>query len=189
MLRLQNKYKKEVIPVMMKKFGYRNSIAVPRVEKVVLNTGIGRILSSATGQQREKILENVSRDLNLISGQKPVITKAKKSISEFKLRQGAPIGMVVILRRSKMYDFLERLIYIALPCSRDFRGIDPKSIDQKGNLTLGIKEHIIFPEISLEDIKQIFGLEITVVTTAKTKEEGLELLRLLGFPLKMPNAK
>lgn len=184
MLSLKDKYKKEVIPEMMKKFGYKSSMAVPRIEKVIINSCFGKLVSGKTSQEVKKIQENILEDLALISGQKPMLIKAKKSISSFKLREGIPIAAIVTLRRKRMYDFLERLIYITFPRSRDFRGIDSNSIDRNGNLTIGFKEHIAFPEVSTEKEKNIFGLEITVVTTSKTKEKGLELLKLLGFPIK-----
>ena len=184
MIRLKDKYKKEVVPVMMKKFGYKNIMAVPKIEKVVINTGFGKLITGKTSDEQSKIFEAVSKDLSLITGQKPILTKAKKSISSFKIRKGLPVGARVTLRKKKMYDFLERLIHIALPRSRDFRGIDQKSVDKNGSLTIGVKEHIIFPEIMPEKVRNIFGLEITIATTAKTREEGLELLRLLGFPIK-----
>ena len=183
-MHLREKYQKEVIPQMMEKFNYKNPMAVSKIEKVVINTGFGRLISNLTGQDQEKTVNFILNDLSLICGQNPVKTRAKKSISGFKIREGVPIGARVTLRRKKMYDFLERLIHIALPRSRDFRGIDSKSVDKKGNLTVGIKEHICFPEVSPEKAKSIFGLEITVVTTAKSREEGLELLRLMGFPIK-----
>ena len=183
-MHLREKYQKEVIPQMMEKFNYKNPMAVSKIEKVVINTGFGRLISNLTGQDQEKTVNFILNDLSLICGQNPVKTRAKKSIAGFKIRKGVPIGARVTLRRKKMYDFLERLIHIALPRSRDFRGIDSKSVDEKGNLTVGIKEHICFPEVSPEKAKSIFGLEITVVTTAKSREEGLELLRLLGFPIK-----
>ena len=184
MAMLKEKYQKEVIPQMQKKFGYKTPMAVPKIEKVIINIGFGKLISDQTEQERKKIIDIVLNDLSKIAGQCPVLTKAKKSISVFKIRAGMPIGAKVTLRRKKMYDFLERLIYIALPRSRDFRGIDPKSVDKGGHLTLGIREHICFPEISPEKAKSILGLEITVVTTAKKREEGLELLRLMGFPIK-----
>jgi len=184
MLRLKEKYKKEVIPQMMEKFGYKNPMAVPKIEKVVLNTSFGRLISGKTPEEQKKIYQPILEDLALICGQKPILKGAKKSISTFKIREGLPIGATVTLRRKRSADFLERLIHIALPRSRDFRGIDPKSIDKKGNLTIGIKEHITFPEILPERAKTIFGLEVTVVTNAKSREEGIELLRLLGFPIK-----
>ena len=184
MSRLQEKYNKEVIPTMMQKFGYKNAMAVPKIEKVVINTGFGRDIVGKTNQEQEKIQEVILNDLSLISGQRPILSQAKKSISAFKIRKGLPIGAVVTLRKKKMYDFLERLINIALPRSRDFRGIDQKCIDKDGNLTIGVKEHIVFLEVSPENVKNIFGLEITVVTSTKNKEKIIELLRLMGFPIK-----
>jgi len=181
---LKEKYNKEVLLKMKKEFGYKSSMAVPKIEKVVVNTGFGRLVTGQTGGEREKTEKRVLNDLSLITGQKMVLREAKKSIASFKTRKGMPIGASCVLRRKKMYDFLERLIHIALPRSRDFKGIDPKAVDQNGNLTVGVKEHIIFPEVSPEQAKQIFGLEITVVTTADNREEGLKLFRLLGFPIK-----
>lgn len=184
MLRLQDKYKKEVVPLMMEKFGYKNKMAVPRIERVVVNTSFGRLVSEKSGEEAKKIYQSISDNLSLICGQKPQIRTAKKSISGFKIRQGVPLGARITLRGKRMYDFLERLIHIGLPRSRDFQGIDQKSFDEKGNLTLGIKEQITFPEIMPEKAKVIFGFEVTVVTGAKRREEGIELLRLLGFPIK-----
>ena len=183
MVKLSEKYKKEVIPKMMERFGYRNPMAVPKIEKVIINSSFARKVSEKTSNEREKIQKMILEDLALISGQKPKLIKAKKSISGFKLRKGMEIAAIVTLRGNKMYDFLERLIYLALPRSRDFRGIDTKAIDEKGNLTIGFREHIVFPEIFTEKEKTIFGLEVTVVTNAKSKEEGLELYKLLGFPI------
>jgi large subunit ribosomal protein L5 len=184
MSHLNEKYQKEVIPEMKKKFGYKNSFQVPKIEKVVLNTGFGRTTAALGGQELDKTVDSIVQDLGLIAGQRPVKTKAKKAISAFKLRQGTIIGSKVTLRKRMMYDFLERLISIALPRTRDFRGIDRKAVDERGNLTIGVKEHIVFPEVSPEKAKSIFGLEITVSTTAKNKEEGLEMLTLMGFPIK-----
>lgn len=184
MLKLQEKYKKEVIPQIKEKFGYKNIIAVPRIEKVVVNTGFGKLIGGRTSNEQKKIYEAIITELSLICGQRPILTKAKKSISAFKIRQGVPVGATVILRKKVMYDFLERLIKIGLPRTRDFRGIEPKSFDEKGNLTIAIKEHIVFPEILPEKVKNIFGFEITIVTTAKTKEQGIDLLKLMGFPIK-----
>lgn len=184
-MRLQEKYQKEVIPEMVKKFGYKSPMAVPNIKKVIINTGFGRMVVGKSSDEQKKIREAILNDLSLLAGQKPVLTKAKKSISVFKTRAGLAIGAKVTMRGKKMKDFLERLIHITLPRSRDFQGINMKSIDKGGNLTLGIKEHIAFPEILPERIKTIFGLEITVVTNAKTREEGLELFRLLGFPIKI----
>lgn len=169
---------------MRKKFGYKNDLAVPKIEKVVLNTGFGRRISGKSAGERKKIEKSIMNDLSLIAGQNPILCPAKKSISSFKIRQGMPVGASVTLRKKRMFDFLERLIRIALPRSRDFRGIEPKSMDEQGNLTIAVKEHIAFPEVSSERAKDIFGFELSVATTAKTREEGLELLRLLGFPIK-----
>lgn len=185
MLRLREKYNKEVIPAMKERLGYKNVMAVPEIKKVIINTSFGKLISGKTSNEQKQIREAVLSGLSLIAGQRPSLTKAKKSVSGFKLRKGVPIGAMVTLRGERMYDFLERLIHIGLPRSRDFRGIDSHSFDSGGNLTIGIREHIIFPEILLEKEKAIFGFEIIVVTTAKTKEEGLELLKLLGFPIKI----
>ncbi len=184
-MRLKEKYQKEVIPAMMERFGYKTKMAVPRIEKVIVNTGFGRLVSGKTSEEQKKIQEVILNDLTLICGQHPILTKAKKAISGFKTRKGLPIGAKVTLRGKRMVDFLERLIHITLPRSRDFQGIDSASFDKKGNLTIGIREQIAFPEISPERTKIIFGLEITVVTTATKREEGIELLRLMGFPIKI----
>jgi large subunit ribosomal protein L5 len=183
-MQIAEQYKKEAIPSMMSKFGYKNHMAVPKIEKVVINTGFGRMIAGKTNDEQKKISEAILNDVSLIAGQKPTLTLAKKSISSFKIRQNLPVGARVTLRGKKMFDFLERLINIGIPRSRDFRGINQKSIDKKGNLTIGIKEQISFPEISPEKTKNIFGFEVTVVTTAKTKEEGVELFKALGFPIK-----
>lgn len=181
---LKEKYNKEAVPAMMQKFGYRNPMAVPRIEKVVLNSSFGKEVASKTGGEREKIQNLIMQDLSLIAGQKTQIKKSKKSIAGFKLREGLEIAAIATLRKQRMWDFLERFIYLSLPRTRDFKGLDPKSIDKNGNLNIGFKEHISFPEIFTEKEKTIFGLEITVVTNAKNKEEGLELYKLLGFPMK-----
>ena len=181
---LSETYKKEVIPEMMKKFGYKSAMAVPKIKKVVVNTGFGRLISGKTSEEQKKIYSAILEDLSLITGQKPVLKKSKKSISAFKTRKGLPIGTAIILRGKMMNDFLQRLIHLVLPRSRDFQGIDPSSFDNDGNLTIGVKEHIVFPEVSPEKSKNIFGLEITIVTNAKTREEGIELLKLMGFPIK-----
>jgi large subunit ribosomal protein L5 len=178
MMKLQEKYKKEAIPGLKEKFGYKNDLAIPRFEKVTLNTGIGKF------SQDEKAVEEIVKDLTMISGQKPVFTLAKKAIAGFKIRQGQKVGLAVTLRGQRAYDFIERLISLALPRSRDFRGLEQKSVDDHGNLNIGIKEQIIFPEISHENIRNIFGLQITVKTTAKNHEQGLELFKLMGFPIK-----
>jgi len=184
MLRLKEKYNTEVILAMQEKFGYKDRMAVPKIEKVAVNTGFGRLISGKTKEEQEKIYKAILGDLTQICGQRTIITKAKKSIAGFKIREGMPVGAKVSLRGKKMYDFLERLIHIGFPRSRDFRGIDSKSVDKEGNLTIAIKEHIAFPEILPEKVRTIFGFEVTVVTTAKNREEGIELLKLLGFPIK-----
>lgn len=171
-------YKKEVVTLMKEKFGYKSDLAVPRIKKVVVNSGIGKALKD------EKIQETISRDLAVITGQKPVPTLAKGAISGFKIREGMVVGLKVTLRGKRMYEFLDRLVGSAIPRIRDFRGLPEKSIDKGGNLNIGIKEHIIFPEIANEDIRFIFGFEVTVVTNAKNREEAAELFRLLGFPIK-----
>lgn len=182
-MRLKEKYQKGIIPQMIEKFGYKSVMAVPKIDKVVVNTGFGKIVSDKTSEEQKKFYEAVLNDLTLICGQKVILTKAKIPIAGFKTRKGMPIGAKATLRGKRMYDFLERLINFALPRSRDFRGLEVSSFDRKGNLTIGIEENICFPEILPEKVRNIFGFEITVVTTAKTKEEGIELLKLLGFPI------
>lgn len=184
MMRLKDKYQKEVIPQLKEKLGYKNTMAVPRILKVVLNTGFGRQVVGKSNEEQKKIVEATINDLTTIAGQKAVGTRSKGSIAAFKTRQGMVIGACVTLRGQKMYDFIERLIHIALPRSRDFQGLSPKSVDKTGNLTIAIKETISFSEISPEKSKSIFGLEITVVTNAKKHEAGLALFRALGFPIK-----
>lgn len=176
MSQLKEFYSKEVIPKLMETFKYKNIMEVPRLDKVVLNMGLGEAI------QNIKILNSASAELQIIAGQHPVITKAKKSIAAFKLREGMPIGCMVTLRRSRMYDFFYKLVNIALPRVRDFRGISGKAFDGRGNYSLGIKEQIIFPEIDYDKIDRVKGLNISVVTSAKTDKEGKELLRLLGMP-------
>ena len=183
-MHLLEKYHKEVVPAMQKKFGYKSAMAVPRIRKVVVNTGFGRFVAGKTSDEQKKFYEPVLADMSLICGQKAVVTKAKKSIASFKTREGMPIGAMATLRGKKMYDLLEKVINIALPRSRDFRGLDKKSFDEKGNMTISIKEHTIFPEIFSERIKSIFGFQMTVVVNAKNKEQGIELLKLMGFPIK-----
>ncbi len=185
MLRLSEKYKKEVLPAMRKKFGYKNEMAIPKITKVVINCGFGKQLMGKSSQEKNKAVEEISDVLSLIVGQKPGLRKAKKSIAVFKLREGMPVGLQTTLRGKRMYEFLERFIWVVLPRVRDFRGISPKSFDGQGNLSIGIKEYTPFPEVVIEKEKKIFGLEITVVTTAKNKEESIELLKLMGFPLKV----
>ncbi|MBN1893790.1 50S ribosomal protein L5 [bacterium] len=176
--RLYIRYRNEVIPQMIKKFGYRNVMQVPKIEKISLNMGIGDATQDA------KFLEAAVQEMTAISGQKPVVTKAKKSISNFKLREGAAIGCRVTLRRQKMYEFLDRLLNVAMPRIRDFRGVSEKGFDGRGSYTLGIREQIIFPEINYDKVVKIRGLNVTVVTSARTDEEALELLSLLGLPFR-----
>lgn len=178
MSRLKEKYEQEVIPALINEFGYTSPMAVPRLKKVVLNMGMGEAIYNI------KVLDNAAEELALIAGQKAVIRKAKKSIAGFKLREGMPIGCSVTLRRSKMYDFLDKLFNVALPRVRDFRGLPKKMFDGRANCSLGIKEHIIFPEIDYDKIDKIKGLNITIVTSGKTDEEGLFLLKSLGMPFK-----
>lgn len=184
MISLKENYLNKAVLGMMEKFNLKNKMAIPKIEKVVINTGLGRLVSGQTSGEQEKIFKAVLDDLSLISGQRAVLTKARKSIASFKTRAGMAVGAKVTLRGSKMNDFLERLINIALPRSRDFQGISLKSFDSQGNLTIPIREHIVFPEVSAEKVRFVFGFEITITTTAKNKEQGIELLRLMGFPIK-----
>jgi len=181
---LLKKYKDEVIPAMVKNFGYKSPMAVPKIRKVVVNTGFGRQIAGKSGEEQRKFQNAVLEDLNLVCGQKAILKMAKKSIASFKTRRGQAIGAAVTLRKKRMYDFLERLIQITLPRSRDFQGIDQKGFDKRGNLTIGIKEHIVFSEVLTEKAKNIFGLEITITTNARNKEEGVALLKLMGLPIK-----
>jgi len=183
-MRLKEKYEKEIVPKMMEIFGFKNKMEVPKVEKVVINCGFGRLVAGKTEKEKEEIIKNIVHDLSMITGQKPVLTRAKESISAFKIKKGEEIGAKVTLRRKRMYDFLERLINIGLPRSRDFKGIKMSWFDQSGNLNLGIKEQIAFPEVSPEETKFIFGFQVTIVTNAKKKEHSIELIKLLGFPIK-----
>lgn len=171
-------YKNEVVPAMMKEFGYKSTMAVPRIEKVVLNMGLGEAI------QNIKVLDSGVEELSLIAGQRAVITKAKRSIAGFKLRQGMPIGCMVTLRKERMFDFLDKLFNIALPRVRDFRGLPKKIFDGQGNCTLGIREHIIFPEVDYDKIDKVKGLNVSIVTTAETDEEGYFLLKALGMPFR-----
>ena len=181
---LQEKYKKEIMPAMKEKFGYKNEMAIPKIEKVTVNTGFGRQIVAKTSDERKKFIEGIEEDLALICGQKPVKTEAKKAIASFKVREGMILGCKVTLRGKKMYNFIDRLIHLTLPRTRDFKGIALKSVDQNGNLSLAIKEHIAFPEVLPEKIRNIIGIEVTITTTAKNKEEGLELFKLIGIPFK-----
>jgi len=178
MVRLKHKYTEEIVTKMKEEFGYKNIMQVPHLEKVVLNAGVGEAIQNA------KALDSVSAELTLISGQKPIITRARRSIAGFKLREGMPIGCSVTLRGALMYEFLDRLINVALPRVRDFRGISEKAFDGRGNYTLGIKEQIIFPEIDYDKVDKIRGLSISIVTSAKTDLEGKMLLKLMGFPFR-----
>jgi large subunit ribosomal protein L5 len=178
MSQLKEFYEKEAVPKLVKTFNYKNIMQVPRLEKVVLNMGLGEAI------QNIKLLDSAAEELQIIAGQHPVITRAKKSIAAFKLREGMPIGCMVTLRRNRMYDFFYKLVNIALPRVRDFRGISGKAFDGRGNYSLGVKEHIIFPEIDFDKIDRIKGLNISVVTSAQNDEEGKELLRLLGMPFR-----
>ncbi len=174
--RLKTRYEDEIVKALTEKFGYKNHLEVPRLEKVTLNMGVGE------ASQDKKKVQTAAEEMELIAGQKPVITKAKKSIAQFKLREGMPIGCKVTLRRDRMFEFVDRLVTIAMPRIRDFRGLNPKSFDGRGNYAMGLKEQIVFPEISYDKIDKVRGLDIIVTTTAKTDEEARELLRLFGFP-------
>jgi large subunit ribosomal protein L5 len=176
--RIKEKYQKETIPALMKRLGYTNVMQVPRLEKIVVNVGVGDAI------QNLKTLDAVSSDLSAITGQKPVIRRAKKSISNFKLKAGVPIACTVTLRKSRMYEFFDRLVNVSIPRIRDFRGASTNSFDGRGNYNLGIIEQIIFPEIDYDKVEKIKGMNVTIVTTAKTDEEGLELLKSLGMPFK-----
>jgi large subunit ribosomal protein L5 len=176
MARLKSKYQQDVVPAMMKEFGYKNSMQVPRLEKITLNVGVGEATQNA------KAMDSVVTELAAIAGQRPVVTKAKKAIANFKLREGVPIGCMVTLRRDHMFEFLDRLITVALPRVRDFKGISDRSFDGRGNYSLGLREQIIFPEIHADKVEKTRGMTITIATTAKTDEEGRVLLRLMGMP-------
>ena len=180
---MQETYKKKVVPLLQEKFGYKSIMAAPVIEKVVINSGFGKMASGKSNEEARKMGETIAQDIALIAGQKPVLTKARKSIATFKLRQGAPVGVKVTLRGKKMYDFLDRLVHVMFPRSRDFQGLKTSFVDNQGNLNIGIKEHLFFPEISPEKSKISFSLEVIVTTTASSKEEGLELFTQLGFPL------
>ena len=174
--RLKADYNDRIVKAMTEKFGYKNRMEVPRLDKIVLNMGVGE------ATQDKKKVETAAEEMQKIAGQKPIITKAKKSIAQFKLREGMPIGAKVTLRRERMYEFLDRLVTIALPRVRDFRGLNPKSFDGRGNYAMGLKEQIIFPEINYDQIDQVRGMDVIITTTAKTDEEARELLRLFNFP-------
>lgn len=174
--RLLTTYRTTIVPALMKRFNYKSVMQVPRLEKISINIGVGQATQDA------KLVDSAARDLELITGQKVVITKSKKAISNFKLREGMPIGCRVTLRRARMYEFLDRFISVVVPRMRDFRGLSDKSFDGRGNYTLGLKEHIVFPEIDVDKIARIFGMDITFVTTARTDQEAYELLKAMGFP-------
>jgi len=178
MSRLKETYQTDLMPALTKEFSYTSPMEVPRLEKIVLNMGLGEAI------QNIKVLDAAMEELTLIAGQRPVVTRARKSIASFKLREGMPIGCMVTLRKGMMYDFFDKLVNVTLPRVRDFRGLSDKSLDGRGNFTLGIKEHIIFPEIEYDKIDKIKGLNITIVTTAKTDEEGKALLKMMGMPFK-----
>ncbi|NNG25886.1 MAG: 50S ribosomal protein L5 [Ignavibacteriaceae bacterium] len=175
-IRLYDYYKSDVVPQLMKTFAYSNVMMVPRLSKIVINMGVGAAVADS------KVLEEANKELEAIAGQKPSIRKAKKSISNFKLREGVNIGTMVTLRRERMYEFLDRLVNVALPRVRDFRGLSDKSFDGRGNFTLGVKEQIIFPEINVDKVTRVMGMDITLVTTAKTDNESYELLKAFGMP-------
>jgi large subunit ribosomal protein L5 len=174
--RLQERYREEIIPALMKEFGYKNLMQAPRLEKVTLNVGLGEAVQNA------KALDAASSDVATVTGQHPVITRAKKSIANFKLREGMPIGVMVTLRGSRMWEFLDRALNAALPRIRDFQGVSPNSFDGRGNYSMGIREQVIFPEIEYDKIDKVRGMQLTICTTAKTDEEGQRLLEMLGMP-------
>lgn len=174
--RMRKRYDDVIVKAMTEKFGYKNHMEVPKIEKITLNMGVGE------GSQDKKKVQTAAAEMELIAGQKPVVTRAKKSIAQFKLREGMAIGCKVTLRRERMYEFLDRLITVAMPRIRDFRGLNAKSFDGRGNYAMGLKEQIIFPEISYDQIEKVRGMDIIVTTTAKTDDEARELLRLFGFP-------
>ncbi len=176
--RMRETYLQKVVPALMKEFGYNNIMQVPKLERIVLNVGMGEAI------QNMKLLESAAAELGAITGQKPLITKAKKAIATFKLRQGMPIGTKVTLRSRRMWEFFDRLVTLSLPRIRDFRGVSPKSFDGRGNYTLGLKEQLIFPEIKYDEVASIHGMDITIVTTARTNDEGRALLKHLGMPFR-----
>jgi large subunit ribosomal protein L5 len=177
--RLRTKYEKEVVPLLMKKFGYKNRMQVPKLVKVVINMGVGDSLANI------KLLDAAVADLTAITGQKPAIRRAKKSIANFKLRAGAPIGCAVTLRGARMYELYDRFVNVAVPRIRDFRGLSPKSFDGRGNYTIGLTEQIIFPEINYDKVEKIRGMDVTIVTSARTNEEAFELLKLMNMPFRL----
>lgn len=178
MARLKEKYKKEIVPTLMKRFGYKNVMQVPKLEKIVVNVGVGEAI------QNVKLLDSALADLSRVAGQKPAVRRAKKAISNFKLKAGVPIGGMVTLRKNRMFEFFDRLVNVAIPRIRDFRGTSPTSFDGRGNYNLGLEEQIIFPEIDYDKVEKIRGMNITICTTAKTDEEGAELLKAMGMPFR-----
>ncbi|MAA65757.1 MAG: 50S ribosomal protein L5 [Alteromonadaceae bacterium] len=178
MLNMKEQYKKEVVPALQAEFSYKNPMQVPRIEKITLNMGVGEAIGD------KKLIENAVADLERLSGQKVVVTKARKSVAGFKVREGWPIGCKVTLRGERMWDFFDRLVHIAIPRVRDFRGLNPKSFDGRGNYSMGVREQIIFPEIEYDKVDKIRGLDITITTSAESDEEGRELLKAFGFPFK-----
>jgi large subunit ribosomal protein L5 len=176
MARLKQRYQDEVVPAMMKEFGYKNSMQVPRLEKITVNVGVGE------ATQNIKAIDTTVAEIAAITGQKPIVTRAKKAIANFKLREGVPIGCMVTLRRDRMYEFLDRLIHVALPRVRDFKGVSDRSFDGRGNYSLGLREQIIFPEIQADKVEKTRGMTVSFITTAKTDQEGRVLLKLLGMP-------
>lgn len=176
--RLKEKYVKEIVPSLKKEFGYSSTMAVPKIDKIVVNAGLGNVFRNSSDD-----FKNIVEDFELIVGQKPVVTKAKKAISTFKIRQGMPVGIMVTLRGNRMYEFLDRLTNVVLPQVRDFRGVKKSAFDGRGNYSIGIKEHIVFPEVTRDNIRTIYGIEININTTAKTDEEAFRLLRELNVPI------
>jgi large subunit ribosomal protein L5 len=176
MARLKTKYQDEVVPAMLNEFGYKNSMQVPRLEKITINVGVGE------ATQNVKAIDSTVAEITAIAGQKPVVTRAKKAIANFKLREGMPIGCMVTLRRERMYEFLDRLIHVALPRVRDFKGVSDRSFDGRGNYSLGLREQIIFPEIQVDKVEKTKGMTISISTTARTDQEGRALLRYMGMP-------
>ncbi len=176
MARMKERYEKEVVPQLVKTFGYKNRMQVPKLEKIVVNVGAGE------AKDNPKLMDRLVEELGLITGQRPVVTRAKKSIANFHLREGMPVGCKVTLRGNRMYEFLDRMISVALPRVRDFKGVSGKGFDGRGNYTLGVTEHIIFPEVDLEKVEKVKGMNVCIATTAETDEEGKELLRLFGMP-------
>jgi len=174
--RLKGKYLQEVVPALMEQFGYKNSMQVPRLEKIVINVGVGE------GAQQPKLIDSTVEEIAMITGQRPIVTRARKSVASFRIRKGMPVGVKVTLRGNRMYYFLDKLFHLALPRVRDFRGVNPRGFDGRGNYTLGLKEQLVFPEIDYDKVQKIRGMEITIITSAKSDEEAFALLKELGMP-------